>query len=61
MPTLRDVGLWGPTMRQTFSDMGVMEYGAIDLESVMADDESTAEGIDAQRRAQVKQTIAAGQ
>jgi len=60
VPTLKDIGLWGPTMRQTFSDMGVMDYARTNLDSVMADDERAAEAIDAQRRRQVEETIAAG-
>lgn len=47
VPTLKDVGLWGPTMRKTFADMGVIGYEATDLDQVMAEDESVAEQIDA--------------
>ena len=39
VPTLKDVGLWGPKMRQTFADMGVIGYESTDLDGVMAEDE----------------------
>src|ERR1700734_3868438 len=42
VPTLKDVGLWGPTMRQTFADMGVIGYESTDLDGVMAEDETVA-------------------
>ena len=57
VPTLRDIGLWGPKMRETFADMGVLGYESTDLEAVMAEDEAIAEGFDAQR-AQVAEAIA---
>ncbi|MDA8072437.1 MAG: diiron oxygenase [Actinomycetota bacterium] len=51
VPTLKDIGLWGPTLRQTFSDMGVMGFESVDLDSVIAEDEQAADDIDAARRA----------
>ena len=59
VPTLKDVGLWGPTMRQTFADMGVIGYEATDLDAVMAEDEAVAEEIDADRR-HIAEAVAAG-
>jgi hypothetical protein len=50
VPTLKDVGLWGSKMRQTFADMGVIGYEATDLDQVMGEDELVAEQIDADRR-----------
>jgi len=50
VPTLKDVGLWGPKMRQTFADMGVIGYESTDLDQVMAEDEAVAEELDADRR-----------
>ena len=49
VPTLRDIGLWGPKMRETFADMGVIGYESTDIEAVMAEDEAIAEGFDAER------------
>lgn len=50
VPTLKDVGLWGPKMRETFADMGVIGYESTDLDAVMAEDEAVAEGIDLERQ-----------
>jgi hypothetical protein len=60
VPTLRDVGLFGDRIRAAFADMGVLGYTAVDLDTVMADDERTAGEIDRARRQQVEETIAAG-
>ena len=49
VPTLKDVGLWGPKMRQTFADMGVLGYESTDLDGVMAEDEQMAEQLDTAR------------
>jgi P-aminobenzoate N-oxygenase AurF len=59
VPTLKDVGLWGPKMRQTFADMDVIGYESTDLDAVMAEDEQIAENIDIQR-AHLDQAIAEG-
>jgi 1,2-phenylacetyl-CoA epoxidase catalytic subunit len=60
VPTLRDIGLFGPKVQNAFADMGVMGYTAVDVEQLMADDESAAAQIDAARVAQVEATIEAG-
>jgi hypothetical protein len=59
VPTLKDIGLWGPKMRQTFADMGVIGYESTDLDAVMAEDESVAEEMDANRR-NIDEAIAVG-
>ena len=58
VPTLKDVGLWGPKMRETFADMGVIGYESTDLDAVMADDETIAEELD-RGRAFIDEAIAA--
>jgi hypothetical protein len=60
VPTLRDIGLFGPKLVAAFEDMGVLGYQAVDVDELMQDDERIAEGIDAERRAQVEKTIAFG-
>jgi hypothetical protein len=60
VPTLKDVGLWGTKMRQTFADMGVIGYESTDLDAVMAEDESIAEDVDVQQRAAMDAAIADG-
>ncbi len=49
VPTLRDIGLWGPTMRDTFAEMGVIGYESTDLDEVSSEDEAIAEDLDKQR------------
>jgi P-aminobenzoate N-oxygenase AurF len=53
VPTLRDIGLWGPRIQNAFADMGVLDFADTDLDVVMAEDERTAEEIDATRREHV--------
>ncbi|HEX6310836.1 MAG TPA: long-chain fatty aldehyde decarbonylase, partial [Acidimicrobiia bacterium] len=59
VPTLRDIGLWGPRIQKAFDDMGVLGFADADLEAVMAEDERTAEELDALRRGRVE-AVAAG-
>jgi hypothetical protein len=60
VPTLRDIGMFGPKVRAAFADMGVLGFERLDVEALMADDEAVAETIDADRRRQVEGTIEAG-
>jgi hypothetical protein len=60
VPTLRDIGMFGPKVRAAFADMGVLGFEQVDVEALMADDEQVAEAVDARRAAQVDDTIAAG-
>jgi hypothetical protein len=59
VPTLRDIGLWGPKIQKAFADMGVLGFADTDLEAVMAEDERTAEEIDALRRGGIEAVAAA--
>jgi hypothetical protein len=49
VPTIRDIGLWGPRIRAAFADMGVIGFADVDVEAAMADDERTAQQFDAER------------
>ena len=60
VPTLRDVGLWGPRIQKAFGDMGVLGFADTDLEAVMAEDERTAEEIDALRRRDIETVAEVG-
>jgi hypothetical protein len=59
-PTLKDIGLFGPKVQNAFADMGVLGYTTVDVEKLMAEDESLAAQIDAERIDQVQGTIEAG-
>jgi hypothetical protein len=58
-PTLKDIGLFGRRVQTAFADMGVLGYSNVDLDDLMSDDERAAGEIDAARRRQVDETIAA--
>jgi hypothetical protein len=60
VPTLRDIGLFGPRIRAAFTDMGVLGFGQMDVEDLMANDEQVAARFDAERVKQVEDTIADG-
>jgi hypothetical protein len=42
VPTLRDIGLWGPRLRGAFADMGVLEFGELSTEEQGRADEDVA-------------------
>jgi P-aminobenzoate N-oxygenase AurF len=48
VPTLKEIGLWGPRVRNAFEDMGVLAFAEADLDAEMANDEAAAEEFDAQ-------------
>jgi hypothetical protein len=54
VPILKDIGLWGPKIRQAFEDMGVISFAETDIDKEMADDEAAAEEYDQTRMAHVK-------
>jgi hypothetical protein len=50
VPTIKDIGLWGPRIRKAYTDMGVMSYAETDAEGLLAKDEQVAAEFDARRR-----------
>jgi len=51
VPTLKDIGLWGKRIQSAFSDMGVLEFAALDPEEGMRADESEALRLERELRA----------
>jgi hypothetical protein len=49
VPILKDIGLFGPKIQAAFTDMGVMQYADMDIDTEMANDEQVAEQLDAER------------
>jgi hypothetical protein len=49
VPTIKDIGLWGPRIRKAYADMGVMSYADVDAEGLLAKDEAVAADFDARR------------
>jgi hypothetical protein len=49
VPILRDIGLWGPSLRKAFEEMGVIGWAETDIDAEMADDEKAAQEYDEAR------------
>jgi hypothetical protein len=49
VPTVKDIGLWGPRVRKAYEDMGVMEFATVDAQAVLDNDNRVAEEFDAKR------------
>ena len=47
VPTIKDIGLWGPTVQKAYTEMGVMEYANVDAAEMLEDDHRVAEEFDA--------------
>ena len=56
VPTIKDIGLWGPRIQKAFAAMGVMDYARIDVVEQLANDGKVAEDFD--RRMFVEKAIA---
>jgi hypothetical protein len=50
VPCVKDIGLWGPRVRDAFADMGVLDMASRDLDVALREDEEEAERIDAEKR-----------
>jgi hypothetical protein len=46
VPTLKDIGIWGPKIQQAFVDMGVMGFASIDPDEANRQDEAVAEQLE---------------
>ena len=46
VPTIRDIGLWGPRIQKAFVDMGVMDYATLDVGEQLANDGRVADEFD---------------
>ena len=57
VPTVKDIGLWGPRVQKAFAEMGVLEYAKIDVIEQLANDGRVAEEFD--KKMFVEKAIAA--
>ena len=48
VPTIRDIGLWGPRIRKAYADMGILGFADGDVEGMGLRDEQVAREMDAQ-------------
>jgi hypothetical protein len=46
VPTIKDIGLWGPKIRSAYEKMNILGFADVDLESIGATDERVAEDFD---------------
>ena len=49
VPTVKDIGLWGPRVQAAFADMGAIEFADIDSEQLLENDNRVSEDFDAKR------------
>jgi len=63
VPTLKDIGLWGPKIRAAFDAMGIIGFSSGDVEAMSARDEVVAERFEAEireRMAEINAVAGAG-
>ncbi|HSQ69408.1 MAG TPA: ferritin-like domain-containing protein [Steroidobacteraceae bacterium] len=46
VPTIRDIGLWGPRVRKAYADMGILGFADVDLDALARGDEQLATDLD---------------
>jgi len=49
VPTIKDIGLWGPKIRRAYANMGIIGFADVDTEELAREDEQIAERFDARR------------
>jgi P-aminobenzoate N-oxygenase AurF len=49
VPTIKEIGLWGPKIRRAYSNMGILGFAEIDAAALQANDERVAQEFDARR------------
>jgi hypothetical protein len=59
VPTIKDIGLWGPRIQKAYADMGILGFADGDVEALGQRDEAIALEMD-RRRAEVAQVAALG-
>ena len=47
VPTIKEIGLWGPRIRKAYGDMGILGFADVDAAALMANDEKVADDIEA--------------
>ena len=50
VPTVKDIGLWGPKVQEAFAAMGAIEFAEIDAAALLDADSRVAEEFDARSR-----------
>jgi hypothetical protein len=52
VPTIKDIGLWGPKIRRAYANMGIIGFADADAEALTREDERIAQEFDARRQRQ---------
>jgi len=60
VPTIKDIGLWGPKVQRAFTDMGIIKFASLNAEEFLAQDEAVAGQYDAQKLRMTEEVIALG-
>ena len=50
VPTIKDIGLWGPRVQKAYSDMGILGFADGDVDALGEQDEEIAQQFDLRRR-----------
>jgi hypothetical protein len=50
VPTVKDIGLWGPQVQEAFAAMGAIEFAAVDGGALLENDARVAEEFDTRMR-----------
>jgi hypothetical protein len=59
VPTMKEIGLWGPRIRKAYADMGVIGYAETDIEALSEEDQRVAIEFD-RRREEIVEVARAG-
>ncbi len=57
VPTIKEIGLWGPRIQKAYADMGILGFADTDVEALGQHDEEVARDFD-RRRAEVQEVAA---
>jgi hypothetical protein len=49
VPTIKDIGLWGPKIQRAYANMGILGFADVDTEAMSAEDERVAAEFDARQ------------
>ena len=60
VPTVKDIGLWGPKVQKAFTDMGVMDLAVSDAEEMLENDNRVADDFDRLRSGELALAEVAG-
>src|SRR5206468_12235387 len=50
VPTMKEIGLWGPRIRRAYADMGILGFADADLGTVAVHDEQAGGEVERRRR-----------